>query len=157
MNKIDKKSIFYIILGIFLLIIDQIVKINIKDNMVMGDSIKVVNGFFSITYVQNKGAAFGILQNQKFLFLIIGIVMILGLIYMFIKDEDKITRLSISMIISGALGNIADRLRYGYVVDMFDFHAIWSYVFNVADICVVLGIILMSIRVFTDRRIWFNF
>ena len=153
MNKIDKKSIFYIILGIFLLIIDQIVKINIKDNMVMGDSIKVINDFFSITYVQNKGAAFGILQNQKFLFLIIGIVMILGLVYMFIKDEDKITRLSISMIISGALGNIVDRLRYGYVVDMFDFHAIWSYVFNVADIGVVLGIILMSIRVFTDRRI----
>ncbi|EJU24278.1 signal peptidase II [Peptoanaerobacter stomatis] len=153
MNKIDKKSIFYIILGIFLLIIDQIVKINIKNNMAVGDSIKVVNDFFSITYVQNKGAAFGILQNQKFLFLIIGIVMILGLIYMFIKDEDKITRLSISMIISGALGNIVDRLRYGYVVDMFDFHTIWSYVFNVADICVVLGIILMSIRVFTDRRI----
>ncbi|MGP1411522.1 signal peptidase II [Peptoanaerobacter stomatis] len=153
MNKIDKKSIFYIILGIFLLIIDQIVKINIKNNMAVGDSIKVVNDFFSITYVQNKGAAFGILQNQKFLFLIIGIVMILGLIYMFIKDEDKITRLSITMIISGALGNIVDRLRYGYVVDMFDFHAIWSYVFNVADICVVLGIILMSIRVFTDRRI----
>lgn len=101
------------------MIIDQIVKINIKDNMVIGDSIKVVNDFFSITYVQNKGAAFGILQNQKFLFLIIGIVMILGLIYMFIKDEDKITRLSITMIISGALGNIVDRLRYGYVVDMF--------------------------------------
>ena len=119
--------------------------------MQLGDSIDVIKNFFSITYVQNTGAAFGMFKNQKILFLIVGIVAILILVYSFSKTDNKIAKISISMVISGAIGNIIDRLLYGFVVDMFDFHAIWSYVFNFADVCVVLGVALLSFSILKEK------
>lgn len=151
MNKFSKRDSIYLAIVLILVTFDYIIKTKIKTIMQLGDSIDVIKNFFSITYVQNTGAAFGMFKNQKILFLIVGIVAILILLYSFSKTDNKIVKISISMVISGAVGNIIDRLLYGFVVDMFDFHAIWSYVFNFADVCVVLGVALLSFSILKEK------
>lgn len=151
MNKFSKRDSIYLAIVLILVTFDYIIKTKIKTIMQLGDSIDVIKNFFSITYVQNTGAAFGMFKNQKILFLIVGLVAILILVYSFSKTDSKIAKISISMVISGAIGNIIDRLLYGFVVDMFDFHAIWSYVFNFADICVVLGVALLSFSIIKEK------
>ncbi len=151
MNKFSKRDSIYLAIVLILVTFDYIIKTKIKTIMQLGDSIDVIKNFFSITYVQNTGAAFGVFKNQKILFLIVGIVAILILVYSFSKTDSKIAKISISMVISGAIGNIIDRLLYGFVVDMFDFHAIWSYVFNFADVCVVLGVALLSFSILKEK------
>lgn len=151
MNKFSKRDSIYLAIVLILVTFDYIIKTKIKTIMQLGDSIDVIKNFFSITYVQNTGAAFGMFKNQKILFLIVGIVAILILVYSFSKTDNKIAKIAISMVISGAIGNIIDRLLYGFVVDMFDFHAIWSYVFNFADICVVLGVALLSFSIIKEK------
>jgi signal peptidase II len=151
MNKFSKRDSIYLAIVLILVTFDYIIKTKIKTIMQLGDSIDVIKNFFSITYVQNTGAAFGMFKNQKILFLIVGIVAILILLYSFSKTDNKIVKISISMVISGAIGNIIDRLLYGFVVDMFDFHAIWSYVFNFADVCVVLGVALLSFSILKEK------
>lgn len=151
MNKFSKRDSIYLAIVLILVTFDYIIKTKIKTIMQLGDSIDVIKNFFSITYVQNTGAAFGMFKNQKILFLIVGIVAIFILVYSFSKTDNKIAKISISMVISGAIGNIIDRLLYGFVVDMFDFHAIWSYVFNFADVCVVLGVALLSFSILKEK------
>ena len=151
MNKFSKRDSIYLAIVLILVTFDYIIKTKIKTIMQLGDSIDVIKNFFSITYVQNTGAAFGMFKNQKILFLIVGIVAILILVYSFSKTDNKIAKIAISMVISGARGNIRDRLLYGFVVDMFDFHAIWSYVFNFADVCVVLGVALLSFSILKEK------
>ena len=151
MNKFSKRDSIYLAIVLILVTFDYIIKTKIKTIMQLGDSIDVIKNFFSITYVQNTGAAFGMFKDQKILFLIVGIVAILILVYSFSKTDNKIAKISISMVISGAIGNIIDRLLYGFVVDMFDFHAIWSYVFNFADVCVVLGVALLSFSILKEK------
>ena len=151
MNKFSKRDSIYLAIVLILVTFDYIIKTKIKTIMQLGDSIDVIKNFFSITYVQNTGAAFGMFKNQKILFLIVGIVAILILVYSFSKTDNKIAKIAISMVISGDIGNIIDRLLYGFVVDMFDFHAIWSYVFNFADICVVLGVALLSFSILKEK------
>lgn len=151
MNKFSKRDSIYLAIVLILVTFDYIIKTKIKTIMQLGDSIDVIKNFFSITYVQNTGAAFGMFKNQKILFLIVGIVAIFILVYSFSKTDNKIAKISISMVISGAIGNIIDRLLYGFVVDMFDFHAIWSYVFNFADVCVVLGVALLSFSIIKEK------
>lgn len=121
-------------------IIDQWSKHYIQARMLPGMSIPVVDNIFHITYVLNPGAAFGILENQRLLFIIIALAM-LGLIayfYSHIPDTFRLMRLGISLLAGGALGNVIDRVQTGYVVDFFDFR-IWP-VFNVADIAIVTGV-----------------
>lgn len=151
MNKFSKRDSIYLAIVLILVTFDYIIKTKIKTIMQLGDSIDVIKNFFSITYVQNTGAAFGMFKNQKILFLIVGLVAILILVYSFSKTDNKIAKIAISMVISGAIGNIIDRLLYGFVVDMFDFHAIWSYVFNFADVCVVLGVALLSFSILKEK------
>lgn len=151
MNKITKKDSIYLATFLILVAIDYLVKVKIKTNMSVGDSKKILGDFFRLTYIQNKGAAFGMMQGQKIIFFIVGIIAISILIYTFSKVRDKISKTAITMIISGAIGNMIDRLIYGFVVDMFDFSMIWSYVFNVADICVVLGVGILCLSILKQK------
>lgn len=151
MNRFYRKDSIYLIITILIVTFDYIIKLKVKNNMNVGDSIKVIGDFFKITYIQNKGAAFGMLQEKQALFLIVGLITIVFLINLFLKTKDKITKLSISMVVGGAVGNIVDRLLYGYVVDMFDFNGVWSYIFNFADVCVVLGVGLLTLGIIRQK------
>lgn len=115
-----------------------------------GGSIDLIEGVFRFSYVENRGAAFGILQNQRYIFIVLTIAVTLYLLYKLFLSSKKLpmfANISLSLIIGGAVGNLFDRIVYGYVVDMFDFHLINFAVFNVADSCVVVGVILLCIWV----------
>ncbi|MEA5084232.1 MAG: signal peptidase II [Lachnospiraceae bacterium] len=113
-------------------------------------NIKVIDGWFDFTFVENRGAAFGILEGQRWFFVILTIaVTICVIVYLRkMKEKDRahnFLRLSLVLILAGAWGNAIDRLLRGYVVDYFEFTFINYPVFNVADIYVVAGTILLAV------------
>ena len=139
-----------IIICVMLVALDQITKWMVLKMLVPVGSIKIINGFFNLTYVENRGAAFGFLSGAKWLFVLIAlVVLIAGCVYYkkIAADKDKLwLKVSMVMIASGAIGNVIDRVLRGYVVDFLDF-IIFGYnfpVFNVADILVVLGTMLFA-------------
>jgi len=143
---------FVIVAGIILF--DQIVKKIVVANMFVGETIPVMEDIFHITYIQNRGAAFSLWEQQWVVLIAFpAIVMIAGLMFLFIKRKiwDKLYLISIALICGGGMGNLIDRVLYGYVVDMFDFRVF--PVFNIADIFICAGCGLMLIYViFLERK-----
>lgn len=123
-------------------VLDQGSKWLIQHGMMLHESIPVIPGFFHITYILNRGAAFGILENQRWLFLLMAIILFL-LYAVFHKKVPRhaAVQAGAGMLLGGAFGNALDRFLYGAVVDFFDFR-IWP-VFNVADIGIVVGVCLL--------------
>ncbi|MGN0948839.1 MAG: signal peptidase II [Megasphaera sp.] len=132
------------VLGIALAVtlVDQLSKMAVQQEMVLHESIPVIPGFFHITYILNRGAAFGILENQQWLFLVIALILFL-LYALFHKKLPHSPWVygGTGMLLGGALGNALDRTLRGAVTDFFDFR-IWP-VFNVADIGIVVGVMLL--------------
>lgn len=131
----------YFFLGILLLLVDQGIKYLVRTKMAVYDSLPVIADFFHLTYVQNRGAAFGMFQEGTLIFAGVTILVVAMMIYYLKKYPaiPKTWKVALTMIAAGAVGNLIDRLTLGFVVDMFDFRGIWSYIFNFADVCVVLG------------------
>lgn len=135
------------IISLVFIIIDFIVKIIINNNMNVYDSISIIPSFFSITYVRNIGAAFSIMENSRILFIIIGFIALI-LIYKYLimnKVLNEYLMISYSMLIGGIIGNMIDRIIYGYVIDYLSFN-IFGYsfpIFNLADTFIVVSIIML--------------
>ncbi len=138
----------YIMLFIVLLIGDQASKYWARTVLYQQSSIQVIPHILRFTYVENRGAAFGMLQGQKIFFVIMTFLLI-GLFFVYLKktNTNKWMKWTASIIIAGAIGNLIDRVLLGYVVDFIDFHIIWRYVFNVADIYVVGGTLLLALQI----------
>lgn len=138
----------YIVLFVVLLIADQGSKYWARTVLYQQSSIQVIPHVLRFSYVENRGAAFGMLQGQKFFFVIMTFLLI-GLFFVYLKKvhANKWMTLTATFIIAGAIGNLIDRMLLGYVVDFIDFHIIWRYVFNVADIYVVGGTLLTALQV----------
>lgn len=131
-----------------LLIFDQLTKQYVRDNLPLYQQNTVINDFFHITHVENTGAAFGMLKNARIFLISLTIVAAAVLIYLMIKNKSKMMRLSIAFILAGAFGNLIDRIFRGKVTDFLEFDFwIWKDypVFNVADVCVNIGAILLFI------------
>lgn len=132
-----------------LILIDQLIKIIVSNNILLNDSIVVIKDFFNITYVRNIGAAFSILSGNR-LFLILTALIALYLIYRFLIKDNKLNiehLITYSLLIAGIIGNLIDRIFHGYVIDYLDFK-IFGYnfpIFNLADICIVIGCLLLII------------
>ena len=126
-------------IGILVFIIDQLVKHLVVSTMHLGQSLPVIKGIFHITYVLNPGAAFGMLEHQRWIFIVVALlVVVLALVfYKHIQQESLITRIGAGLLLGGALGNLLDRIQSGLVVDFLDFR-IWP-VFNIADIAICGG------------------
>lgn len=144
-----KKIVFWASLAT---IIDQLTKFLIKKNFRLYEKKVIIKNFFNLTYVENRGAAWGIF-NGNYWFLIITTVVALAFILWFIfrmKEYKKIDIISYSMLIAGIIGNFIDRLVRGYVIDFFDFKIFNYYfpVFNIADILIVVSVIIMVICCF---------
>ncbi|OPJ63228.1 signal peptidase II [Clostridium oryzae] len=142
-----------IVLGI---ILDRIAKIWAAANLKNKPDIVVIKNFFSFSYVENRGAAFGILQNKQIILSIVTLAVIVAIfVYMVMnRKKSKLLSISLSLIISGAVGNLIDRVFYSYVVDFIMLHyksAVWPN-FNVADSFVVVGTILLVIYVIRDVK-----
>lgn len=133
------------IVVIAVLILDQLSKILALKYLVPVRDIPIINNIFHLTYVENRGAAFGIFQNQK-LFFIITTFIVLGFIWFYTHHNrlNKVMIFGLSLVAGGAIGNLIDRVRLGFVVDYFHVAAINFPVFNIADSAVVVGGILVS-------------
>lgn len=150
MNK--KKIILLgadILLLAVLIFLDQLTKhfavVYLKDQM----PISIIDGVFELNYLENRGAAFGMLQDQKLFFIFIAVVILAVIVYVLIKtpNQRKYSKLHIALvcIASGAIGNMIDRLKLDYVVDFLYFSLINFPIFNVADIYVTLSAIYLVI------------
>lgn len=140
------------ILGLVVLVaLDQITKWLVVVNLKPIHDIPIIEGIFHLTYVENRGAAFGILQGRHLFFIITTLIVIIGVtIYYFKLPQEKKyhwMRLSLVLLVSGAIGNLIDRIRLNYVIDFLYFKLIDFPVFNIADICVVVGVSILSIFV----------
>lgn len=137
------------------LVVDVIVKLLVKNYMIVNESIKIIDKFFYLTYVKNTGAAWSIFSGKQIFLIIITLLVITGLIiYLYKKKEYKnIEIIGYGLLLSGAVGNLIDRILYGYVIDYLDFY-IFNYnypVFNIADCCIVIGIMVLFISSWRDE------
>ena len=134
-------------IGILVFIIDQLVKHLVVSTMHLGQSLPVIKGIFHITYVLNPGAAFGMLEHQRWFFILVALAAVLlgAAFYKKLQQESFLMRSGSGLLLGGAVGNLADRIQSGLVVDFLDFR-IWP-VFNIADIaiCAGAGILIFDI------------
>ena len=146
-------KIMLIIVSIFLL--DRFTKVLVINNLSLGESISIINDFLNITYVNNHGAAFGIMDGKVIFIVIVSILIFAYLIYEIRKEyHSKLITISISFVIGGLLGNLFDRVVYGHVIDFFDFN-LFGYdfaIFNVGDAFIVIGTILLAIGFLLEER-----
>lgn len=135
----------------FVIIIDQITKAIAKTYLKVGESFPIINKAFSLTLVQNTGAAFGLFKNQAAFFILVSVIAIIFII--FSLSKKKITSyLPLALILGGAIGNLIDRLRFpGYVIDFLDFK-VWP-VFNVADLCISIGAFLLFLLIIRGKKV----
>lgn len=144
------------IIFIVILVIDQVTKYLAVERLMGNPPFVIINNFFQLRYVENFGAAFGILQNKQLFFIIITFIIIAGII-IFMKANNKLSKLmniSLVLILSGAVGNLIDRIRLGYVVDFVDikFGSLYDYpVFNIADSSIVIATIMVAYLVLFDK------
>ena len=149
------KNFIYTISMLFLLL-DQLIKLIVTKNMELFQEIKIIKNFFSIYYIKNKGAAFSIMGNQTILLILISIICLLFLknYIKTIKTPSKLTIVSLGIIIGGILGNLFDRLFYKEVIDYLSFNFFeYSFpVFNLADIGITVGAVLLIITLLIEEK-----
>lgn len=138
----------FIVLGLSALVvlIDYILKILVINNLKPVASVTIIPGLFSLSYVENKGAAFGMLSNARWIFIVFTlIVVVLIIIFLFWKKpESKLLNTALFLIIGGGIGNLIDRIFYGYVVDYLSI-SFFPPVCNFADYCVTAGAVILVV------------
>ena len=151
----------YLWMGIFAAVavaLDQLSKFLVVEFIPLYGSVEAIPGLFHLTYVQNIGAAFSMLQGQHWLFALLFALLTIGIIWEFSKKRLPFTtfeRWCIVAIYAGGLGNMIDRIRLGYVVDMIAVDFVDFAVFNVADSFVTCGCILLLVHlIFFNRAFW---
>jgi signal peptidase II len=140
-------------LGLFLVVValvvafDQLTKLWVRAHLEFGESLPIT-GRFSLTYVGNTGSAFGLLANQTFLLIIIGIasLLIILLFLRYLSPTTTLSMVSIGLILGGAVGNLVDRVCFGYVTDFIDFRLWGNFhwpAFNIADAALTVGLFIL--------------
>jgi signal peptidase II len=137
----------YILLAVLMIVVDQVTKYYVVTHFALGESVPVLDGIFHWTFILNPGAAFGMLEGSRWLFVLIAVIVV-AVMWFLRKEIDALglwARIGAALFAGGAIGNLIDRARQGLVIDFFDFR-IWP-VFNVADIaiCTGVGLIIWSI------------
>lgn len=147
-------SMYYYLIIAGIVVLDQIVKRAVADFMTQGDSIPVLDQIFHITYIQNTGAAFSLMEGFRVLLIVLPIAVILAaMVFIFLKRKSvhPLLLVSLAFICGGGLGNVIDRAAQGYVVDYLDFRVF--PVFNAADIfvCLGCGLLLLYVMAFDGK------
>jgi signal peptidase II len=148
------RGLLFLGLAVLVVVVDQLTK-RIADERLERSGVRsvpvpIVGDFLRLTYVENRGAAFGLLQDQTAFFVFVG-VLVIGVIaasYRYLPRSGFLLHLALGLQLGGAIGNLIDRVRQGYVVDFVDFgyHANWWPVFNVADSAIVIGVALLALN-----------
>lgn len=150
--KLVKKMIWGIVIIVGCVLLDQITKFIAKTCLKPKGSVKVIDGFFRFTYLENDGGAWGIFGGKLIFFILITVVA-LGIMIYLLKDfnlsNNKLYSVGLCLVIAGTIGNFIDRVLHKYVIDFFDF-VFFGYdfpIFNVADICITFGVGLLIIKI----------
>lgn len=134
--------------------LDQLTKHLVFTNFLPGESRLVIPGLLRWTYEQNQHGAFGLFGSSPVL--LIGMALVVLLIFWFSFREQArqsiVVRIAFGMILGGAIGNIIDRLHFRFVVDFIDFYRIWPNIFNIADACITVGVVLLILASLATRR-----
>lgn len=149
--------VVFFLVAIVVFVVDYITKHWIANNMKLNEQFSVIGDFFLITSHRNRGAAFGILQEQRIFFIIITIIILAGILWyahIMYKKGSKLLLVGLALVLGGALGNFIDRVRFGEVVDFFKFN-FGNYtfpIFNVADSAIVVGVGIILLDTLLDVR-----
>jgi signal peptidase II len=150
------------IMGV-VLVLDQLTKYIVETRIRLHDVITVIPGFFNLTHVRNKGAAFGILANlpefwRSTFFIVVTVIAVTVIIVLIWKTHERLLVLAFSLIAGGAIGNVIDRIRYGEVVDFIQWYVKAYYwpSFNVADSAISIGVGLLAIDMLFSKKTVIN-
>ena len=136
----------YCVIAFLIILFDQISKDIARGHLRLGESLPIIKNFFHLSLVFNTGAAFGLFRNETIFFILAACVAIIAIVRtlkfkIFYSTEFSLQSISLILILAGAIGNLIDRIRFGYVVDFLDFR-IWP-VFNIADSSITIGACLL--------------
>ncbi len=136
------------IIAIVAIATDQLLKLLVTSTLQSGGTVTILGGLVKFFYCENKGMAFGMLQNQRWLFIVFTIAVILGIIIYLIKVKpmNKVLLISLGLIIGGGIGNLIDRVYLSYVVDYIQL-SFFSPVCNFADYCITAGTIMLVVYI----------
>lgn len=137
------------LIAVITLGLDRLTKYWVTTRMSSGQTIPIIKDFFHLTFLENPGAAFGMLANRTWFFILITVFVLGCIVYLVYTTAQNNTwmLLALGLVSGGALGNLLDRIQTGLVIDFLDFRGIWSYIFNVADMGVVVGVIILAWRI----------
>ena len=152
------RLLFYGLFAVLIVVADQITKLLVVDRIPLFDQVKAIPGLFHLTYVQNTGAAFSSFQGMRWMFVGIFLALTVLLLFEYFKKPmpfSTFERFCLAAVYGGALGNVIDRVRLGYVVDMICVDFIDFPVFNVADCFITCGSVLLLVHlIFFNKAFW---
>ena len=152
----NKYVLLFFVSGV-LIVMDQYTKLMVSLHIPLNYSVKVIEGFFSLTHIRNSGVAFGLFASQQseykaLMFIAISTIAIIAILVIFHQTpkEKKMVQTGLILIFSGAIGNLIDRILHGEVIDFVDFFINRHHfpAFNIADSCITVGVIMMVIDLF---------
>ena len=150
--------LWYCLFALGIVAVDQWTKVLVVQQIPLFSRVEAIPGLFHLTYVQNTGAAFSAFRGAQWLFALIFVVLTAAILYEYFKKPlpfTKAERWMIAAIYGGGVGNMIDRLRFGYVVDMIEVDFMNFAVFNVADCFITCGCILLMLHlVFFNKAFW---
>lgn len=143
------RKIMTFIIASLSIVVDQVIKIFVINNLQPIKSVTVIDNLLTFTYVENKGMAFGMLANQRWIFIALTSIVILALVIAVfkLKNQSRLFYISAALLIGGGIGNLIDRILYGYVVDYIAL-SFFPPVCNFADYCVTAGVIIFLVYLF---------
>ncbi|BAO06890.1 signal peptidase II [Enterococcus mundtii] len=145
----------YWIISALIIGLDQWVKWLIVDNFALGETKSVIPGILSLNHIRNFGAAWSLLEGKMWFFTVVTIIAVVVILTLMIKNRSNGNRwfmIGLTLILAGAIGNFIDRVRLGYVIDMFQTDFVNFPIFNVADISLVIGVICVLIYIILDEK-----
>ena len=139
--------------GIVLAALDQVFKYMIVSNFELGQTQTLISGVLNLTYIRNEGVAFGMFAGMQWLFIALTVILLaLIVIYMFVKrPQSKFFYFTVALIVGGGIGNLIDRIAYGYVVDYLSL-TFFQPVCNFADYCITVGVILLAVYLLKKKK-----
>lgn len=145
---------FYLILTTILVVVDQLTKYLTVQNIDLHEVIEIIPNVLSLTYIQNTGAAWSILEGKMWFFYIVTIIVIAFLLYYLYTEAktNKVLGIILSVVLAGTIGNFIDRLVFQYVIDMIKVDFINFPIFNVADMLLTVGVGVLIIFTFYEER-----
>lgn len=155
---VQRKYLILLALSGTLVAFDQLLKFFVVSRLRLGESTELIKNFFAITRVHNNGAAFGLFAKMEpifrdpfFFYVPVAMLVVIFVFFFRLRESQRTGIFALSLIVGGALGNFADRLRLGYVIDFLDFH--WNHVahfpaFNLADGAISVGVAMLAVSMF---------